>query len=73
MISRRSLLQLGGLTALGAGLSGGVLRAFAQSSPPTKRLILISHCHGWPYTTWKTRPAGRSLAARGENGPDRHV
>ena len=61
MISRRNLLQLGGLTALGAGLSGGVLRAFAQSSTPTKRLILISHCHGWPYTTWKMRPAGRSL------------
>ena len=31
MISRRHLLQLGGLTALGAGLPGSVVRALAEN------------------------------------------
>ncbi len=60
MISRRHLLQLGGLTALGAGWPGGALRALAQSPAQVRRLILISHCHGWPYATWKMRPEGVS-------------
>ena len=63
MISRRHLLQLGGLTALGAGWPGGALRALAQSPEQTRRLILISHCHGWPYATWKMRPEGALEAA----------
>ncbi len=62
MISRRHLLQLGGLTALGVGLPGGTLPAFAQSPGPTKRLVVISHCHGWPYETWRMRPTGMSDA-----------
>ena len=40
MITRRRLLQLGGLTALGAGWPGGALRALAQSPEQTRRLIL---------------------------------
>lgn len=60
MISRRHLLQLGGLTALGAGLPGGVLRAFAQGPAPTRRLVVVSHCHGWPYAAWRMRPTGKS-------------
>jgi hypothetical protein len=60
MISRRHLLQLGGLTALGAALPGSTLRAFAPSPAPPRRLIVISHCHGWPYSAWKMRPTGRS-------------
>ena len=62
MITRRHLLQLGGLTALGVGLPAGTIRAFAQSSEPTRRLVVISHCHGWPYATWKMRPTGMSEA-----------
>ncbi len=62
MISRRYLLQLGSLTALGAALPDGVLRAFAQRAAAPRRLVVISHCHGWPYETWKMHPAGRSDA-----------
>jgi hypothetical protein len=60
MISRRHLLQLGGLTALGTALPESLLHAFGQDAAPPRRLIVISHCHGWPYDTWKMRPAGRS-------------
>ncbi len=60
MISRRHLLQFGGLTALGAGWPGGALRALAQSPAQTRRLIVISHCHGWPYATWCMRPEDAS-------------
>ena len=62
MISRRHLLQLGGLTALGVGLPDGMLRAFAQSSTAARRLVVISHCHGWPYAAWRIRPAGQPEA-----------
>ena len=63
MISRRHLLQLGGLTALGAALPGSTLRAFAPSPAPPRRLIVISHCHGWPYDSWKMRPKGLGESA----------
>ena len=62
MISRRHLLRLGGLTALGAALPDGVLHGFGQSPGPTRRLVVLSHCHGWPYATWRMRPAGTSEA-----------
>ena len=59
MISRRRLLRLGGLTALGTGWPGGVLHALAQpAASPPRRLVVISHCHGWPYAAWRMRPAG---------------
>ena len=58
MISRRHLLRLGGLTALGTGWPCGVLRGFAETAAPPRRLVLISHCHGWPYAAWRMRPAG---------------
>ena len=58
MITRRRLLRLGGLTALGAGWPGGVLPARAEIAAPPRRLVVISHCHGWPYSAWRMRPAG---------------
>ena len=58
MFSRRQLLRLGGLTALGAALPDSTLRVFAQGPAPPKRLVVISHCHGWPYSEWKMRPDG---------------
>ncbi len=59
MISRRRLLRLGGLTALGTGWPGGVLHALSQpAASPPRRLVVISHCHGWPYAAWRMRPAG---------------
>jgi len=60
MFSRRQLLRLGGLTALGAALPDSTLRVFAQGPAPPKRLVVISHCHGWPYSEWKMRPTGKS-------------
>ena len=58
MITRRRFLHLGGLTALGAGWPTGVLQAFAESAAPPRRLVVISHCHGWPYAAWRMLPAG---------------
>ena len=61
MITRRRVLQMGGLTALGAAWPGAALRAFAQEpATPIRRLIAISHCHGWPYAAWRMRPEGLS-------------
>jgi hypothetical protein len=60
MISRRNLLQLGGLTAIGAALPSDTLRVFAQGPEPTRRLVVISHCHGWPYDAWRMRRTGTS-------------
>lgn len=59
MISRRHALRLGGLTALGAAIPDAALRAFAPVAPP-RRLVIVSHCHGWPYEGWRMgrgRPA----------------
>ena len=58
MISRRHLLRAGGLAALGTAWPGGVLRAAAETAAPPRRLVLISHCHGWPYADWRMRPPG---------------
>ncbi len=59
MISRRHVLRMGALTALGTGWPGGVLRALAQApAAPRRRLVVVSHCHGWPYADWRMRRAG---------------
>lgn len=60
MISRRDLLRSGALAALGAGLPGSFRQALAQSALPPRRLVVISHCHGWPYAAWRIRPEGTS-------------
>ena len=57
-ISRRRMLQLGSLGTLGAAMPGTVLQAFARPVDAPRRLVIISHCHGWPYTTWRLRPHG---------------
>ncbi len=62
MISRRQALRIGGFGALGAALPGGALTAWAAQAAPPRRLVLISHCHGWPYETWKMRTEGASEA-----------
>ena len=56
MVSRRQLLQLGGLAAFGAVLPDGVMQRSALASVRPRRLVLISHCHGWPYAAWRMRP-----------------
>ena len=57
-VPRRRLLQLAGLTALGASLPRTALQAFMQTGEAPRRLIVVSHCHGWPYATWRLRPEG---------------
>ncbi len=59
MIHRRRFLQTLGLGAVGAGtLSSRTLWADQHEAP--KRLLIISHCHGWPYESWRLRPEGLS-------------
>jgi hypothetical protein len=52
MNRRRFLTGLGGLGALGA--SSFVSRAAGRPAP--KRLLVLSHCHGWTYDPRKMRP-----------------
>ena len=62
MISRRSFLKaLGATSAFASGGLWSPFRAQAQTMAP-KRLIIVSHCHGWPYDAWKLRPTGKSEA-----------
>lgn len=60
MTSRRKFLQ--GLSAAGVSLGLNGLSSSAQGGTKVapKRLILISHCHGWTYDSWKMRPKGLS-------------
>ncbi len=69
MIDRRRFLQRMGAAGLATGLSGlGLQNLFAQQAEgeAPKRLIIISHCHGWPYESWKMRPAGLTEGTAGE-------
>ena len=64
-MNRRDLLKGLGLSGLGLSLGGLGLRnplAFASEGEAPKRLIVISHCHGWPYDSWKIRPSGLSTS-----------
>ena len=55
--SRRGLIQ--GMGAAGLGVAGLRSRPLAASEGEApKRLLIISHCHGWPYDSWKLRPEG---------------
>ena len=59
MMRRRDFLA--GLGLGGAGLGVGGLwmpGARASATPAPKRLLIISHCHGTPYDSWKMRPEG---------------
>ena len=56
-MDRRKFLT--GLSTAGVALglsSLGFRRAFADNAEAPKRLIVISHCHGWPYDSWKLSP-----------------
>ena len=63
-MNRRQLLKGLGFSSLGLGTLGlrGPLALGGESEAP-KRLLVISHCHGWPYDSWKLRPAGLSTTA----------
>lgn len=68
-MNRRDFMRLLGLSGAYAGVStsylGRVLAERAAVATPPKRLIVISHCHGWPYDAWKMRPEGFSEAVPG--------
>ena len=58
---RRDFLRALGITGAGVGLGAwniGSALAAEESEAPIRRLIILSHCHGWPYDAWKMRPAG---------------
>ena len=60
-MNRRQLLRALGLTA--GGLTSGALTrgswtAHAQEAGPYKRLLVVSHCHGWTHETWRLQPSG---------------
>ncbi len=60
-MKRREFLKvLGGTSALSLCPGLGSL-ALADTSAP-KRLLVLSHCHGWTYDTWKIRPEGSDLS-----------
>ena len=62
-MNRRQLLRrLGlGMGGLGLGLSGlGSRQLLAQEQEAPRRLLLLSHCHGWPHASWRIRPEGLS-------------
>ena len=73
-MDRRRFLSRLGLATVATGLSGlplgRALGATTDSEAP-KRLIIISHCHGWPYESWRMSPAGTqsSQTWQAELGP----
>ena len=62
MMNRRTLLKGIGMAGVAGGLGRYGFRshqAQAEEGEAPKRLIIISHCHGWPYDSWKMRPEGK--------------
>ena len=60
-MDRRRFLRAMGLSCAGVGLGtlgvrGPLARADQGEAP--RRLLMISHSHGWPYDGWKLRPPG---------------
>ena len=69
MMHRRALLKLLGLSGAYAVLSNAdIARVMAGGAAdgPVRRVIFISHCHGWPYDGWKMRPSGKDNSAAWE-------
>ena len=56
-MNRRELLRALGLAGVGlVGLPAGLARG--EDEGPPRRLLVLSHCHGYPYTSWRIRPEG---------------
>ena len=49
---------------MGMGLRGRLAHAMPEETP--RRLLVISHCHGWPYESWRLRPEGTDDATAWE-------
>ncbi len=64
-MNRRHFLQRLGLASAGMGLGTLGMRsplAAAGETDAPKRLLIVSHCHGWPYEAWKIHPTGLDTA-----------
>ena len=50
MIDRRTFLKRLGITGagVGVGLRGRLAYGMPEATP--RRLLIISHCHGWPFS-----------------------
>ena len=60
-MNRRDFMRILGVSGAFAGVSTSHLARLLAAAPAQgapKRLIVISHCHGWPYDAWKMRPDG---------------
>ncbi|MEC9464990.1 MAG: DUF1552 domain-containing protein [Myxococcota bacterium] len=58
-MKRRHFLKLLG-SAGAVSLCPPLVRSALAEGEAPKRLIVLSHCHGWTYDTWKLRPSGLS-------------
>ena len=70
MTTRRALLRAMGMGTALLGTGGLALRrALAGPAQAPRRLIVISHCQGWPYEGWKIRPGQAGNSALGPGTP----
>ena len=61
-MNRRKFLTAVGAAGAASSFSGlGLKNAFAAPTEgeAPKRLIIVSHCHGWPYKSWVMRPGAK--------------
>ena len=56
MIDRRTFLKRFGIAGAGMGFGLRGRAAFAGPEDTPRRLIVVSHCHGWPYDSWPNTP-----------------
>lgn len=60
-LSRRAFMQLAAASGAAAGIAsllGNLRSSRAEDSAPVRRLLVLSHAHGWTYDDWKMRPSG---------------
>ena len=62
MIDRRTFLKRFGIAGAGMGFGLRGRAAFAGPEDTPRRLIVVSHCHGWPYDSWRLHSDGAGEA-----------
>lgn len=61
---RRTFLSRLGLGTAACFSPLAIRSSWADGNEPPKRLLILSHNHGWTYETWKMRPAGLDSTQR---------